>query len=190
MRIGISGAQGTGKTTLFRALKRTGIFEDSMWVESEIRSLVKLYGIPINEESNDLAQITIMDHFALNTFLYENLVSDRTPLDCLVYSLMLYEKRQLSQEVFTRISEVFYGSISLYDIHFYVQPEFSIMDDGTRSLSVNFQENFCSRCEREAVYNGIHLRLLSGSVDERVSQALEEISQVEKGESHAILKES
>lgn len=172
MRIGISGAQSTGKTTLFRELQQTGIFKDYIWFESSIRDLAKNYGLTLNEESNDLAQIVITDHLALNAFMYKFIVTDRTPLDSLAYTRALYYEARVCEATYRRCFEVAILAQRLYDVTFYLEPEFPIEAREMRSASPEYQQIICQHFETLAAKNGIKLVYLFGSVEERVEQAM------------------
>ena len=171
MRVGISGAQGVGKTTLLLALKDTGILRDHVWKESGIRDLAKKFGLTLNEHSNDFAQRLIMEHFALTVFLEDNLVSDRTPLDCVTYTRLLWLKQQVSTETYEAVFQMFCKSQPLYDVVFYLRPEFPIESREMRSSSLSFQLEFCTHLYKLVEQTGTELITLTGSVSKRVHDA-------------------
>ena len=80
MKIGITGAQSVGKTTLLNALRSEKLFKDYV-ICDEVTRRVKSYGLPINEEGTDITQRLIMNEHIVNVFMYGNMLTDRTALD-------------------------------------------------------------------------------------------------------------
>ena len=95
MRIGITGAQSVGKTTLLNALRSEKLFKDYV-VCDEVTRRVKSYGLPINEEGTDITQRLIMNEHIVNVYMHDNMLTDRTALDGLVYSTYLYKQNKIS----------------------------------------------------------------------------------------------
>jgi len=80
MRIGITGAQSVGKTTLLNALRSEKLFKDYA-ICDEVTRRVKSYGLPINEGGTDTTQRLIMNEHIYNAFMHEDMLTDRTALD-------------------------------------------------------------------------------------------------------------
>ena len=107
MRIGITGAQSVGKTTLLNALRSEKLFKDYV-ICDEVTRRVKSYGLPINEEGTDVTQRLIMNEHIVNVFMHGNMLTDRTALDGLVYSTYLYKNNQIAVSTMKYAREVFH----------------------------------------------------------------------------------
>jgi nicotinamide riboside kinase len=175
MKIGITGAQSVGKTTLLNALRSEKRFKNYI-VCDEVTREIKDMGFDINEAGSDLTQILIMQKHIANVFMYEDMLTDRTALDGLVYTAYLHNHSKVSRKTLTKVKAIYDKLISSYDYIFYIRPEFDIVDDGVRSVSLDFRdeisdlfEGFITELPREHV-------TVSGSVRERVDQVLKVIS--------------
>ena len=146
MRIGITGAQSVGKTTLLNALRSEKLFKD-YFICDEVTRRVKSYGLPINEAGTDTTQRLIMNEHVVNVFMYGNMLTDRTALDGLVYSAYLYKNNQINSNTMAYDKDVFNKVWHSYDYVFYIEPEFEIVDDGVRSVDVKFRNEIAELFE-------------------------------------------
>lgn len=172
MIIGISGAQSVGKTTLLNALRSEQSLKNYNFC-TEVTQTVKEYGLPINEAGTGNTQKLIMQEHITNIFLYDNMITDRTALDGLVYTIYLYQKGQVSQRMYKFVDTIFDKLIGKYDLLFYILPEFDIEENGIRSTKVDFRNDivriFDEVMVNKKIFNYIKL---SGSVRLRVEQVL------------------
>lgn len=179
MRIGIAGAQSVGKTTLLNALRSEKMFQD-MKVCNEVTRRVMSYGLPINENGTDVTQKLIMQEHIVNVFMYNNFITDRTALDGVVYTKYLHENGKVNDETMTFATDVFLKLYDKYDIMFYIGPEFEIQNDGIRSIDVNFRNRIVNIFNDFFDTYKLSPVRLSGSVRQRVEQAIEAYNKVEK----------
>ena len=180
MRIGIAGAQSVGKTTLLNALRSEPEFKDYE-ICNEVTRRVNSYGLPINEEGNDITQRLIMQEHIVNVFMYDNMITDRTVLDGFVYSSYLLTGQKINANTYLYADRIFERVINYYDLLFYIPPEFDIKDDGVRSMDIKFRDDIANLFEyiiNERMVPTIHLQ---GTVRERVGQVLKFVK--EKNES-------
>lgn len=180
MRIGIAGAQSVGKTTLLNALRSEPEFKDYE-ICNEVTRRVNSYGLPINEEGNDITQRLIMQEHIVNVFMYDNMITDRTVLDGFVYSSYLMTGKKINVNTYLYADRIFERVINYYDLLFYIPPEFDIKDDGVRSTDIKFRDDIANLFEyiiNERMVPTIHLQ---GTVRERVGQVLKFVK--EKNES-------
>lgn len=180
MRIGIAGAQSVGKTTLLNALRSEPEFKDYE-ICNEVTRRVNSYGLPINEEGNDITQRLIMQEHIVNVFMYDNMITDRTVLDGFVYSSYLMTGKKINVNTYLYADRIFERVINYYDLLFYIPPEFDIKDDGVRSTDIKFRDDIANLFEyiiNERMVPVIHLQ---GTVRERVGQVLKFVK--EKNES-------
>jgi len=170
MRIGLSGAQSVGKTTLLSALRSENIFKE-FTVCNEVTRRVKEYGFRINENGDDITQRLIMQEHIVNIFINDKMITDRTALDGVVYTRYLHNKGRVSNNIMSFAENVFNKLNSKYDLLFYIEPEFEIEDDGVRSTDMEFRDEIV-KIFHSYLNQGISFVLLSGSVRERVQQVL------------------
>lgn len=172
MKIGITGAQSVGKTTLLNALRSEKHFT-GYTVCDEVTRRVKSYGLPINEEGTDVTQRLIMNEHIYNVFMFDKMITDRTALDGLVYSTYLYKHNQISISTMRHVKEVFHKVWDKYDHVFYIEPEFDIVDDGTRSIDVQFRDEIADLFESTIEKEKLSMFRVNGSVRNRVNTIID-----------------
>ncbi len=180
-RIGISGAQSCGKTTLLNDLLKQKEFADYTVCNEVTRTLAKK-GFKINEEGNDATQLAIMD-VHIENLKNENMLTDRTVLDGYVYTAYLEYKQQVSSETLIAAHKVFIDYVAKYDVIFYVKPEFDIEADGVRSADPDFRADIARIFESVIAQNKprfVKLVPLTGSPEQRVQQVLKAIKKKAK----------
>jgi GTPase SAR1 family protein len=175
MRIGISGTQSVGKTTLLNALRSEEFFKDYT-VCDEVTRWVKSLGLPINEGGTDSTQELIMMKHVYNVFMNDNMITDRTALDGLVYSNWLYDNKKISDQTLHRVEEVFAKLISSYDYMFFIEPEFDVVNDGVRSTDVTFRDSIHTLFKEAINRHGLTVYPIKGSVRLRVEQVLKTLN--------------
>jgi len=171
MRIAISGAQSVGKTTILNALRSEKIFKD-YHIANEVTRRVGSYGLPINENGTDLTQRLIMQEHIVNTFMYDKFIADRSAWDGYVYSCYLWNKGRVTHDTLDYSRQVFMKVQGTYDLQFYIEPEFEIVDDGVRSTNTAFRDEIIRIFESTAEDFKMNAVRLTGSVRERVEQVL------------------
>lgn len=172
MRIGITGAQSVGKTTLLNALRSEKLFKDYV-ICDEVTRRVKGYGLPINEDGNIITQRLIMNEHIYNAFMHENMLTDRTALDGLVYTSYLCSKGKVDNNTMNHVREVFTKVWPMYDHVFYIEPEFDIVNDGVRSVDVEFRDTIASIFEITIEKNELCMHRVKGSVRNRVNTIID-----------------
>ena len=174
MKIGLSGTQGVGKTTLMKILKQDSDFKYYYFAEEIIRKLTLRYDIKINEMGSEKTQMLICNSHVNNILIYDNLISDRTILDNYIYSLFLYEHDKLTKDILDIHSSLFKYYIKFYDHIFYIPPEFELEDDGFRSTDIQFQtdthEIFLQIINELNDTSPAKISLLTGTVSNRIKQ--------------------
>ncbi len=172
MRIGITGAQSVGKTTLLNALRSENIFKDYT-ICDEVTRRVKSYGLPINEDGTDTTQRLIMNEHIANVFLHSKMLTDRTALDGLVYSTYLYKHAKINLPTLHYVMDVFDKVWEQYDHVFYIEPEFDIVNDGTRSIDVAFRDEIADLFDSIIEKKALSMHRVKGSVRNRVNTIMD-----------------
>ena len=168
MRIGITGAQSVGKTTLLNALRSEKLFKDYV-ICDEVTRRVKSYGLPINEEGTDVTQRLIMNEHIVNVYMNDKMLTDRTALDGLVYSTYLFKNNHINASPMKYVKEVFQKVRKSYDVIFYIDPEFEIIDDGVRSINKEFRDDITGLFRVTIDNENLSVIRVKGSVRERVN---------------------
>lgn len=131
MIICITGAQGTGKTTLLEKLKTHPAFENFLFKKSFTRKLKK-EGFKINKDGNDDTQLAIMNGHVQALEDEGNLVLDRCAIDGYVYTYYLYQEGQVSEDTLDIATQDLYKCLDKYDYIFYLKPSFKLIKDEDR----------------------------------------------------------
>lgn len=168
MKIGIAGAQSVGKTTLLNALRSEKQLK-GFAICDEVTRRVKSYGLPINEDGTNVTQRLIMQEHIVNVFMHDDMITDRTVLDGLVYSSYLFKKGKIDASTMKFARSVYNKVRPLYDHLFYISPEFDIVDDGERSVDVQFRNEIVETFESFIAKENITVIRIKGSVRERVN---------------------
>lgn len=177
MKIGISGAQSTGKTTLLNALRSEKYFHNYD-IRNEVTRTIREYGIDINEKGSDTSQLLIMREHVYNLCMFDNMLTDRTSLDGLVYSSWLFNEGKITPACLEEVMRVFERTITKYDYIFYIKPEFAIEDDGIRSASQQWQQEIQAIFENIIDLYAVPVIHISGSVRQRVDAVLTNIGAI------------
>lgn len=179
VRVAFSGAQSTGKTTLLNALRESADFKDSKFWD-EITRQIKEQGFEINEQGTDATQLKIMQEHKRRVQANDSglVIFDRCSLDGLVYTQYLYNRGQLTKETLDEATKGFEETISSWDAIFFLRPEFEMVDDGVRSVNVEFHRNIVFLFDHFIEKYNLQVIQLTGSVEDRVNQFKVELSKL------------
>lgn len=177
--IAFSGAQGTGKTTLLRKMKKDLRFVANPYHEyefyDEITRKLKREGMKINEEGNDLTQQSFINNMHVITKNLNSVsepyarVFDRCFLDVYCYTKYLHERGNVNDLTMNLAEQLLQDQKNKFDFIFYLKPEFDIEDDGVRSIDPKFRDDIARIFESTIHEKNIKVIQLTGSVNERYS---------------------
>ena len=173
MKIILTGAQGTGKTTIKNMLNIPGYI-----MGTEVaRTLSAEEGVKINEEGNEESQWKIFNKYVEMFSENENIISDRGLTDVVAYSEYLATCGKMSWEGYNKMRTQMFDFYfdhrdEIINIHFPV--EFELQNDGTRSMDKEFRDYIAERIKVNVcdimMYAGIDSFELTGSVKERMEE--------------------
>lgn len=178
-RIGFSGAHGQGKSTLINDIVNHSQFASHIkdinaqcvLHSSPSRDIAKHAGVHlVNEAGSGVTQIQIMHTHYINAMASDDSsvhLYDRSAVDGFVYSMCLSDR--ISVEQLDIITKYFHATIPKYDVIFYVEPEIELVQDGVRSVNIEFFNNVKNMFE--TVLRAQHLPTLvrlRGSREERL----------------------
>lgn len=174
--ISFSGAQSSGKTTLLNICQRQSCevlspFNGFEFVPEVTRLIKNKYNLPINESGTDITQLCIINQHIDNYLTYQdkNVIMDRCILDGLVYTEYLVENNQVDSRVLDFARYIYDMLISKIDVIFYTDPAIPLIDDGERSIDVDFRNSIIDKFNFyiKSLNNVIKL---SGSVEDRLDK--------------------
>ena len=163
-KIVLTGAQGTGKTTILKKLEYPQITE-------VVRKLSKL-GVNINENGDESGQRKIWNTYEQLFSMVSGWVSDRGLTDVLAYSIWLHRNGKNVSEKFIKKQKKAFEKF-LEDnpdiMYCYFPIEFPLVKDGVRSEDENFRkeiDEIIREILEEFVVNYI---VISGTVEDRLN---------------------
>lgn len=166
MKVGFTGSQGTGKTSLANAMIEDPNFKDFIFVPSAARDALEA-GFKINKEASRTDQVvTTMARFTkeADAMKNENVIADRMLADSHAYTI--YQKEcvwiassgdEYLLEVSRRLALI---SASNYDKIFFFPPYWAPVNDAVRSLDAAYQLSVSDIIEEFLFKNDIPFQIV------------------------------
>ena len=178
MKIALTGAHGTGKTTLAAALRNYFITETEFHSVSICREVPRIiteliqeddffkrdHNTPLRQSLIFLYQV-IEDHLVTNNA--DIVITDRTMVDHLAYTLVLFPYFRKKKE-YAIIHEATVSWMQTYKYIFKLPIEFSIVGDGVRENDAMFQAEIDAKINSLYQEFGMEPIRISGSVRDRI----------------------
>jgi len=145
-KIACTGAQGTGKTTLaYKLLDRYQLENPKLRV-SILPEVARTCPFPINMDTTVSSQRWIYHQQMVSEIeaseQYDIVICDRTILDNLAYSRNMAVKKDHAFEAIVHdYLDIAVGWMATYDEIYFLRPRFELVDDGIRSIDVDFQKD-------------------------------------------------
>lgn len=173
LKIALSGAAGTGKTTLMNLLKDSSVIKDEGDIEflpEIVRDLKAKYSIKINELGTLETEMMVMTTHLQNLIARKKFISDRCLVDNMIYAMM--SNNPPPKEYLDFNWWLVDRMLSAYDVIFYIPVEFHPPEDGVRNLDPEYYNRVKDKFEE--VYSILSERhpdiivRLHGSIPERI----------------------
>ncbi|PIU42974.1 MAG: hypothetical protein CO034_00565 [Parcubacteria group bacterium CG_4_9_14_0_2_um_filter_35_11] len=169
MKIAIVGSHSVGKTTLAKHLAQR---LNCNYIPDIVREEAVKKGFTINENTPPEVQLWLVARqWELETVTPESWVADKSLFDYVVYGDLV-----LKDEDVKKVIRKIVQRVVRYDFVFYLPIEFPMEEDGIRSIDPEFQKEIDRRFRKCLDEFNIKYIVLSGSIEERVKQALDHIS--------------
>lgn len=172
MKIVISGAQSTGKSTLLNSIKkdkRRNLLLPKYKFFDELTRKLYHEGISINREGNNLTQLLTLNVHVTN-IVYSNFVSDRSILDAVCYTHYLYSEDKVSDWVMNYGTKVLQEIVHSYDRIYYLPNELKLVDDGVRDTDERFRLDIVELFEYYIDEYNLPVIKLEGTIAERTDK--------------------
>ena len=180
MKIVFTGTGSTGKSTLLRELQNNPKFNNGNidFIDS-ITETAKKMGYKINEGGTDETQLAIAriheDNIENSEMNRRDFVASRCMLDCYCYSKYLYSTKQIKYDTMRMIEEYLKELYPVYDVVFYIRPEFNRVENGLRSTNQEFIDSVAEIFETTIEEKKLDVCILHGTVEERMKQIYAEL---------------
>lgn len=185
MIVVLTGAHSCGKSTLVEFFRGKEGFE---CIDSVTRSTISKEDRKVDGVENlDKAQYAILDNIGKATIDLvkrnaENpdkvFLLDRCVFDFIAYSRCFNKKGLVSDECLYAIERVCKDYSKYYDLVCYLPIEFSIVDDGVRSLDEELRKDVDREILSQVLWNEVKAIKLHGSVLQRVQSIQNAIDSV------------
>lgn len=181
MLVSFTGAQSSGKTTLLKRARVDPSFRKWSFVP-EVTRVVKRMGFNINEMGDNETQLFILSEHLRNHHYNKHTMLDRCIIDGLVYTRHLCEIGKVDMWVYQYAKQLFNILIDKIDVIFYTDPNIPLVDDGERSVDVEFRKNIIKIFEEVMSYPKIMDKTykLTGDACDRYSILKQTIQQHDK----------
>ncbi len=177
-KIALTGAHGTGKTTLCRHLEGL-VASDALRVCREMPRVITdhLGDKTFFQRANNRIerQLLLFTYQCIEESRLADeahvVICDRTVLDHLSYTIVLFPEFKATPE-YQALQFALARWLATYDHIFYVPIEFAVVADGVREDDIAFQRMIDEALTGLYAEFGVEPTRIGGSVDERASQVI------------------
>jgi len=171
MLVSFTGAQSSGKSTLLNRAKVDPTFRKWDFVP-EVTRVVKRMGHDINELGTNTTQLFIFAEHLKNHHNKHNTILDRCVVDGAVYTQYLVQSGKVNKWVYHHGMNLLHMLLPRLDIIFYTEPDIPLVDDGERSVDIDFRNDIIKIFEQTLARPDVAPKVvrLKGDVDSRYKQ--------------------
>src|SRR5574344_222866 len=183
MIIVLTGAHGTGKSTLLQEIKK--LLDNTITFDSVTRKTTSQEERRVESGVSDETQLRILEGIQKSIVEIEKteaehpenlIVMDRGYFDFVAYSRVFCKEGKISKETLNKIESFQSRMERMYSIVFYVPICFDIVDDGIRSLDKDLQTKVDQEIRKQLrKYRGTVVKLGKGNVKSRYEKVVEAI---------------
>lgn len=169
-KIVMTGAQGTGKTTVLNIFKEIGY----PVVTEVVRKLHRERGISINTNGNDDSQMLIWNTYKEILATTPKYVSDRGLTDVISYTKDGVTEGSVSEELYLKQLEELRTFIQEHPdiLYVYFPIEFAVVNDGVRSMDEDYRRRIDVNIHGILDELGIDYLTVTGTPEERYNQII------------------
>jgi nicotinamide riboside kinase len=170
MRIGLTGTQSVGKSTLAKALKNLPEFANYE-IATERSKYLRDQGVALNDDSTIKGQLVFAAERSLE-LMKENIITDRTVYDVSAFTL---SAKSIDWPVKIRFVELIMSLYKEYDVIIYVSPEgIEIEDNGVRTTDAEYRNKIDSVIKEILIeWPPVKLIEVKGTTEERINKIKE-----------------
>lgn len=171
MRISLSGAQCTGKTTLMSQIENAPeLFEKFTLIKEVVRTIKEREGdnFEFNKSGDFKSQEMILAEHHRNVLRHNCFITDRGAFDAFAYATKNYMDGKFTFREWKIFETIFGSTQSKYDVTFYLPIGMIPMeDDSVRDTDIEYQKQMHEIYMWIAAEYGIELIILNDPLDER-----------------------
>lgn len=174
MKFLLTGAQGTGKTSIMDALSC-----DIQKIQNITRTCIEKNNLSINENSDNTTQHAIFNSYYDVLTKNDDYLAERSLFDVYAYSKHQFFNNKCDLNILERqkkLIEMFVKE-NTNAIYFYIPIEFDIVADGTRSINKTFQKEIDNYIRSLLDEFGCKYYTIKGTILERVNEINKIITQ-------------
>lgn len=183
----VTGAHGTGKTTLITNLKE--LLVNQYFFSS---SVTRTSGATINQKASDDDQRKILEAILVyekeHKIFEITSILDRSFIDFYAYTIYLYDQNRVSNSTLQLVRKEFLDRVPKYTTIFYLPIEFEITDDGVRNTDAEFQTKI------DNIIRGLlteHFAdkyiAVTGTIQERIERIMYNVPHIEEMKTKAMM---
>jgi nicotinamide riboside kinase len=173
MKIALSGAHGTGKTTIFNMLKE--LFPAYEFIEEIVRTMCKKKGITHSTQIDKKLQTEIHKQYCEILLAEDNFISDRAISDTLSYMELYHGLESKKAENISK------ELMKEYDLILYFPIEFAISDDGFRFTGKESQRSMDFLVKKHCKF-ARNVVTVCGTIEERFEITRQAVSKLTRQE--------
>jgi len=166
MKIGLTGTQSVGKSTLAKALKNLPEFANYE-VATERSKYLRDQGIALNSDSTIKGQLVFAAERSLE-LMKENIITDRTVYDVSAFTLSAKSIEWQTKIKFTKLIMQLHKE---YDVIIYVSPEgIEIEDNGVRTTDSEYRDKIDNVIKEMLIeWPPVKLIEVKGTTEDRIA---------------------